>query len=124
MYCACATVPTTPTVLRIRISTRTQHTMQSRLIALLFYMAALLNDYGASAIKEPLIQHPGNDPNTKDVENGDQEPRIGTIVGADSTYPKEQESKCNVNVDVFANSVKYSSGTSDTTFINGIYYLL
>lgn len=79
-------------------------------------MAALLNDNRASAIKEPLIQHPDNDSDTKDVENGG--PTIGTIVGADST-PKAQDSKC--NVEIFADSVKYSSGTSDTTFINGIY---
>lgn len=75
-------------------------------------MAALFNDYRASAIKEPLIQYPGGDLGSKDVENGEP---TGAMFRADSTA-KPQEP----NVELFADSVKYSQGTSGAASINGI----
>jgi hypothetical protein len=76
-------------------------------------MAALLNGCRASAIKEPLIQHPVEDSDPKDVENGER------MFGADisiATPLKPQEP----NIELFADSVKYSSGTSDAASIDGI----
>ena len=77
-------------------------------------MAALFNDYRESTIKEPLIQHPGGDLGSKGVENGEP---TGAIFGANLTAVKPQEP----NVELFADSVKYSQGTSsDAVSINGI----
>ena len=77
-------------------------------------MAVPFSDFRAYAIKEPLIQHPGDRPYSKEVEKG--EPSVGTIFGADSTATVPQEP----NVEIFADSVKYNQGaTSDAASVNG-----
>ena len=77
-------------------------------------MAAPFSDFRAYAIKEPLIQHPGDRPCSKEVEKG--EPSVGTIFGADSTATVPQEP----NVELFADSVKYNQGAAnDAASVNG-----